>query len=130
MKDLTYFIGKTNRIEKNVRENETALVFGSGDITVFSTPHMIGLMENAALTLVEGLLDEGSTTVGIRVNVKHMAATPIGMKVGVEAKLIEVDRKRLVFNVTAWDEKEKIGEGIHERFIVNSKKFMGKALSK
>ncbi|MPW27178.1 hypothetical protein GC105_15485 [Alkalibaculum sp. M08DMB] len=127
---LSKYIGSMNKIEKKVRETETAMAFGSGEIEVYSTPNMIGLMENAALSLVQPMLEKGYSTVGTRVDIKHIAATPVGMKVTVQAELIEVDRKRLVFNVSAWDEKEMIGEGIHERFVVEIKKFMEKVQNK
>lgn len=128
--NLNDYIGKKNRIEKIVLDSETALAFGSGSIEVFSTPNMVGLMEKTALILVESLMPKEYSTVGTSLDVKHIAATPVGMKVYSEAELVEVDRKRLVFKIQAWDEKEKIGEGMHERFIVKSVDFMNKALSK
>lgn len=127
---LNQFIGKKERLEKVVSDSETAMAFGSGSIAVYSTPNMIGLMENTALNLVQPLLEEGFTTVGTSVEIKHLGATPVGMIVSAEAELIEVDRKRLVFKVTVWDEKEKVGEGTHERFIVDTLTFMEKAQSK
>ncbi|MFZ7121643.1 MAG: thioesterase family protein [Eubacteriaceae bacterium] len=127
---LNDYIGKKNRIEKIVLDSETALAFGSGSIKVFSTPNMVGLMEKTALILVESLIPKEYSTVGTSLDVKHIAATPVGMKVYSEAELVEVDRKRLVFKIQAWDENEKIGEGMHERFIVKSVDFMNKTLSK
>lgn len=109
---------------------DTAKALGSGGLDVFSTPKLVALMENAALTLVKPYLDEGSDTVGTRLDVAHLAATPVGMTVRAEAELIEIDRRRLVFSVKAWDEKELVGEGAHERFIVNSEKFFSKCNSK
>ncbi|MCX7615728.1 MAG: hypothetical protein N2Z65_08240, partial [Clostridiales bacterium] len=79
---------------------------------------------------VEDLVGDENTTVGTLVNVSHMAATPLGNKVRVESELIEIDRKRLVFTVAAYDETEKIGEGIHERFIVSKEKFLNKVVAK
>ena len=128
--DLQQFIGKKGVVETIVKESETAMAFGSGSIAVFSTPNMIGLMENAALNLAQPLLDEGYTTVGTSVNIVHLAATPIGVKVKAEAELIHVDGKKIEFRVIVWDEIEKIGEGTHQRFIVNASRFMGKAGSK
>lgn len=90
---------------------------------VLSTPRMIGMMERAAHQAVQPLLEEGQGTVGTMVNVRHLAATPVGMQVKFLAELVEVDGKRLRFQVTAWDEKEKIGEGEHERYIINRSKF-------
>lgn len=128
--NLDQFVGKKRKIETTVKENQTAAAVGSGSIAVFSTPSMIGLMENAALDLVQPLLDEGYTTVGTSVNIVHLAATPIGIKVTAEAELVQVDGKKLEFKVIVWDEKEKIGEGMHQRFIINSIKFMDKVHNK
>ena len=110
--------------------NDTAKALGSGGLDVLSTPKLIALMENAALLSVRPYLEEGSDTVGTLLNVKHLAATPVGMTVRAETELIEIDRRRLVFSVKAWDEVELVGEGTHERFIVNSEKFVSKCNSK
>jgi len=117
-------IGLKNKVEKVVTMADTARVFGSGAAEVFATPMMIGLMEGAALGAVRDLLPEGFTTVGISINIKHLSATAVGKKVWAEAELIEVDRKRLVFKIDAYDEDKKIGEGSHERFIIDEAKFM------
>lgn len=106
-----------------VEEKHTAKAFGSGDLYVFSTPMMVALMENAAMKSAEL---GGYATVGTSLNVKHIAATPMGHKVRAIAELIEIEGKKLVFRVTAFDEKEKIGEGVHERFIIDVEKFMKK----
>lgn len=110
--------------------NDTAKALGSGGLDVLSTPKLIALMENAALLSVRPYLEEGSDTVGTLINVKHLAATPVGMTVRAEAELIEIDRRRLVFSVKAWDEVELVGEGTHERFIVDMEKFTNKCNSK
>ena len=110
--------------------NDTAKALGSGGLDVLSTPKLIALMENAALLSVRPYLEEGSDTVGTLLNVKHLAATPVGMTVRAEAELIEIDRRRLVFSVKAWDEVELVGEGMHERFIVDMEKFTNKCNSK
>ena len=107
-----------------VEEKHTAAAFGSGNIFVFSTPMMIGLMENAALNCAQNNLDEGYSTVGTEVSVKHLAATPMGQKVYAVAEIVEIDGKRIVFSVEAYDEVEKIGEGKHERFIIQASKFL------
>ncbi len=91
---------------------------------------MITLIENTASASVEEYLEEGQGTVGTFVNVKHLAATPIGMSVTCETELTQVDRKRLVFETKVYDESELIGEGIHERFIIDKEKFMKKAEGK
>ena len=118
-------LGMIAKLEKTVTEKDTAREFGSGAALVFATPMMIGLMEGAAMNAVKDYLPEGFSTVGTSVNIKHISATPVGKKVWAEAELIEIDRKRLVFNVYAFDEDKKIGEGTHERFIIDEAKFMG-----
>lgn len=115
--------------EMIVTENDTASKLGSGDLDVFSTPSMIALMENTSKNVVEKFLPEGFSTVGIQVSVKHLKATPLGMKVRCEAFLDAVDGKKLTFKVEAWDEKGKIGEGTHDRFIINVESFMNKIRS-
>ena len=113
-----------------VAEQQTAKHLGSGELAVFATPCMIALMENTAYKSVQPYLEPGQGTVGTLLNVKHLAATPVGMEVRCETKLIEVDRKRLVFEVKAFDACGLIGEGAHERFIVDNQRFMQKAKSK
>lgn len=113
-----------------VTEEMTAEKLGSGKLPVYATPNMITLIENTASASVEEYLEEGQGTVGTFVNVKHLAATPIGMSVTCETELTQVDRKRLVFETKVYDESELIGEGIHERFIIDKEKFMGKAEGK
>lgn len=122
--------GKLKRIETIVSEKNTATHYGSGGVDVFATPAMITEMENAAMSLVAPYLDDGYATVGTKVDVKHIAATPVGMKVYTEAVLIEVDGNRLVFRVESYDEIGLIGEGIHERHIINLEKFMARVNNK
>lgn len=113
-----------------VTKELTASNLGSGALPVYGTPYMIAFMESTSRHCVQEHLDEGCGTVGTMVSVKHLSATPIGMKVTCEAKLIEIDRRRLVFEVKAYDEKGLIGEGTHERFIIQNDKFMEKTLAK
>ena len=113
-----------------VTEQQTAKHLGSGELAVFATPCMIALMENTAYKSVQPCLEPGQGTVGTLLNVKHLAATPVGMEVRCETRLIEIDRKRLVFEVKAFDACGLIGEGVHERFIVDNQRFMQKAESK
>jgi predicted thioesterase len=122
--------GKTFVIEKEVTGLDTAKVFGSGELEVLATPKMIALMEEASYKCVADGLDEGCSTVGTYLDVKHLAATPVGMKVMVESTLVEADGRRLVFNVKAYDEAGLIGEGKHERFVVFSEKFVAKTYAK
>lgn len=114
-------------VEKKVSEEDTALSFGSGGVKVFATPMMVGIMEKAALMAVDSHLSEGYATVGIHLDIKHLAATPVGMVVRAEAELIEADGLRLKFRVAAYDEFELIGEGFHSRYIINLDKFQKSA---
>lgn len=123
-------LGMTFETKKIVEEADTAAKFGSGGVYVFATPMMIGIMENASMNCVQEALAEGQGTVGIHLDVKHMAATPMGMEVRALAELIEIEGKKLRFKVEAFDEKGKIGEGTHDRFIIDVEKFMSKLEAK
>ncbi|MDD5922373.1 MAG: thioesterase family protein [Eubacteriales bacterium] len=116
--------------EEMVTEENTAAKVGSGLLPVYATPSMIALIEKAAHTSIADGLEDGQGTVGTLMNVKHLSATPIGMKITAETELVEVDRRRLVFSVKAYDEAGLIGEGTHERFIIYNDKFLAKAESK
>jgi predicted thioesterase len=109
-----------------VEHKDTAAVYGSGSLEVFATPAMIALMEKTCLESVNSKIGEGNTTVGIAVNIKHLKASPVGSTIRCEAELVEVDRRRLVFEVKCYDGETLVGEGIHERFVVESAKFMSK----
>ena len=122
--------GAKDRVEKTVEYKDTAKAVASGLAEVFATPSMIALMENAAYLAVQPLLPEGMSTVGVRIDAKHIAATPVGLKVWAEAVLAETDGRRLTFDIEAFDEKEKIGEARHERFIIDEQKFMSRAQAK
>lgn len=119
-------LGMKNTEETTVVYENTAAALGSGAAEVFSTPSMIALMECAAKDCVSPCLEEGQSTVGTSINITHDAAVPIGFRVWAEAELIEIDRKALTFKVTAYSDVEKIGEGIHKRFIINEAKFFSK----
>lgn len=121
-------IGQSFKSTLTVGMEHTAAQLKSGTHAVFATPAMVALMENAAMMAVAPYLPEGQTTVGVKVNIKHVKATPIGMKVSSEAILLEVDGKKLVFSVKAWDEEGEIGSGEHTRFIVGNIGFMDKIL--
>ena len=123
-------IGKEELI---VTEENTANAVGSGGLEVFATPALIALAEKTAFQSVAEHLEEGQSTVGTHIDIKHIAATPVGMKVTCETELIEVDSenpRRLVFSVNIYDEVEKIAEGTHERFIIYSERFQNKANGK
>ena len=118
--------GLSAEIEITVTETDTAAHLGSGLLPVYATPALVALMENAAVRTLEGHLPEGQTTVGGQIDVRHMAATPVGMKVRARAELLEVNGRRLTFNIQAWDEAEQIGEANHVRFLIDIEKFMAK----
>ena len=123
-------IGMLGSSELVVTEELTAKSFGSGELEVYATPAMIALMEETAYTSVSSELEAGMGTVGTMLNVKHVAASPIGMKIKCNTELIEIDGRRLVFHVEAFDEKGLIGEGTHERFIIQNEKFQSKTDAK
>ncbi len=109
-----------------VTEEDTAVTYASGLVPTLSTPHLVALMENAARAAVQDHLAEGQSSVGTRVDVRHLAPTPVGMEVRVRAELLEADGRRLQFRVEAWDAVEKIGECDHERFIIDWERFIGR----
>ncbi len=116
-------IGRVGRSEIVVTDAHTAPRVGSGRVRVLATPVMINLMEAAALDCVEALLPDGHQSLGIKLDVSHHAATPVGMRVVATAKLLAVEGRRLKFEVEAHDEKESIGDGSHERVVVNVARF-------
>ncbi len=115
--------GLKGETEIVVGTRDTAPHVGSGKIKVLATPVMVNMMEEAALNAVEGLLPAGHQTVGIRLEITHVAATPVGMRVKAYAELTKIDGRKLTFRVSAEDEKDMIGEGLHERIIVNVERF-------
>jgi len=129
-KDMALEVGMKWQETEEVTKDNTAAVLGSGGMNVYATPAMILLMEKASWTLAGKELEEGLTTVGTSVNVKHLSASPIGSTITCNTELVEIDRKRLVFHVEAFDNVGKIGEGTHERFIVESEKFLAKTEAK
>ncbi len=109
-----------------VREEDTAQHLGSGNVAVLATPRMIALMENASVKAVDHLLPPGQATVGGEIRVRHLAATPQGMEVTVRSELVEIEGRRLTFKVEAFDEREKVGEGTHIRFVIDLERFREK----
>ena len=122
--------GITGHQETIVTVENTAKTMKSGTLDVFATPAMIALMEQTAYESVAGDLEEGYGTVGTMLNVKHVSATPLGMKVTCESTLTKIDGRALTFEVKAFDERGLIGEGTHERFLVQNEKFQAKANNK
>jgi len=123
--------GLIHEIECKVTPEVTADRYGNTGVAVFATPALIALLEQTATGCVAATLGEGQGTVGTKVDIQHLAATPVGMKVTARAELVEVDGRRLVFKVEAHDEREPIAKGTHERFIINSmQKFLARAAEK
>lgn len=122
--------GIQGKQEMTVTEKDTAEALKSGTLQVLATPAMIALIEETAWKSVATELEEGCATVGTSLNIKHLAASPVGMKVSCITRLIEVEGRRLMFDVEVSDEKGKVGTGTHERFIVQSDKFQQKANNK
>ena len=120
---------KGTKTEMVTNEN-TAAYLGSGDLQVYGTPAMIALMESAALESVQPNLEPDTTTVGVRLEVEHLAPSPLGMKISCESTLIEIDRRMLTFEISVLDEKGEIGRGIHKRFVVQKDTFLQKALAR
>ena len=116
--------------EQTVNDKDTASHWGSGGLPVFSTPALVGLMESTAVIALITHLPLGQTTVGGHIDVRHLAATPVGMVVRARAELIAIEGRKLVFKIQAWDEVELIGEADHDRFVINEAKFMAKIRAK
>ncbi|HEY5550373.1 MAG TPA: thioesterase family protein [Opitutaceae bacterium] len=115
--------GMTGRASLRVAEEHTAPRIGSGRIHVLATPVMINLIEAAALDAIESRLPDGTQSLGTLLDVRHIAATPVGMQVTATAEVIAVDGRKVRFRVEARDERELIGDGVHERVVVNVAKF-------
>lgn len=118
--------GLTHTSRTIVSAANSARTMGSGDLDVFATPSMVALMENAAMNAVASELPEGSTTVGAQINTSHIKPSPLEEEVSATATLVDVDGRKLTFNVVANDSKGLIGEGTHIRFIVDRKKFLSR----
>lgn len=123
-------VGMTGSAETLVERADTAQEVGSGSLLVYATPCLVALMEGAACNALEGKLAEGETSVGTRMDVQHLAATPVGMEVRAESRLTAVDGRRLTFEITAFDEAGEIGKATHERVIVKTECFLEKAYAK
>ena len=127
---MSVTIGLKGRAEAVVSDANTAQAACSGALPVFGTPFMCALMEEAAWKSIAPHLEPGQSTVGTRLNVSHDSATPVGMRVWAESEITQVDGKRLVLNVAAFDERGPIGQGVHERFVITDQRFLAKAAQK
>lgn len=123
-------VGMKGSVSTLVEREDTALEVGSGSLLVYATPCMVALMEGAACEAISAALPEDKTSVGIELAISHVAATPVGMDIRAEAEVTAVDGSIVIFQVTAYDEAGKIGEGIHKRAIINTQKFLDKTYAK
>ncbi len=123
-------VGAVGEAAVEVTADNTAERFGNKGAAVFATPLLVALMEQAAIAAVKPYLAAGEGSVGTRVEISHLAATPVGMAVRARAELVEIAGKKLTFAVEAFDDREKVGEGRHERYIIDNAKFMARVAAK
>jgi predicted thioesterase len=123
-------VGSVGSIEIVVGTSDTAAALGNAGVDVLATPRLVGLLEEAAIKAVEAALPEGAGTVGTHLDVRHLAATPVGMRVRARATLRAVEGRRLVFDVEAHDATEKVAEGTHERFQIDRARFLARVAEK
>ena len=127
---MSVTVGMKGRAEDTVHKQNTAMAAGSGTLPVFATPWMCALMEKAAWIAIAPGLAEGESTVGTKLNISHLSASPLGIRVWAESEVTTVDGKRIELSVSAYDESGLIGSGTHERFIVQNDRFLAKAAKK
>jgi predicted thioesterase len=130
MIEMDHLLGVAGHAATVVGSDNTAVSVGSGALPVFATPMMAALMEQAAVAAVQPFMPLGKTTMGTGLNIRHLAATPVGHNVQAEAVVVAVEGRRIEFKVTVFDEREKIGEGSHERFVVDAENFLAKLVNK
>ena len=123
-------VGMKGTAEVSVERADTAAEVGSDSLLVYATPCMVALMEGAACEAIAEALPEDKTSVGTMLNIKHIAATPVGMDVRAEAEVTAVEGNMITFQVTAYDEAGKIGEGTHQRAVITAQKFLDKVYAK
>ena len=123
-------VGMKGTVSTLVEREDTAYEVGSGSLLVYATPCMVALMEGAACEAIAEAIPEGKTSVGTALNISHLAATPVGLEVRAEAEVTEVEGSMITFQVTAYDEAGKIGEGTHKRAVVTTQRFLDKVYSK
>ena len=123
-------VGMKGEVTTLVEREDTAYAVGSGSLLVYATPCMVALMEGAACKAIAEALPEGKTSVGTELNIKHLAATPVGLEVSAEAEVTAVDGNTITFQITAYDEAGKIGEGTHKRAVITAQRFLDKVYSK
>lgn len=123
-------VGMKGEVSTLVEREDTAYEVGSGSLLVYATPCMVALMEGAACEAIAAVLPEEKSSVGVELNIRHISATPVGMEVRAEAEVTEVEKNMVTFQVTAYDEAGKIGEGTHKRAVISKQKFLDKTYSK
>lgn len=123
-------VGMKGEVSNLVEREDTAYEVGSGSLLVYATPCMVALMEGAACEAIATAMTEDKTSVGTELAIKHISATPVGLEVRAEAEVTEVDGNTITFQVTAYDESGKIGEGIHKRVVITTQKFLDRTYSK
>lgn len=123
-------VGMKGEVSTLVEKEDTAAEVGSGSLLVYATPCMVALMEGAACEAIAEAMTDDKTSVGTELSIAHVSATPVGLEVRAEAEVIAVDGKVITFQITAYDEAGKIGEGTHKRVIINSQKFLDKTYAK
>ncbi len=123
-------IGLKGEAKTMAEREDTALEVGSGSLLVYATPCMVALMEGAACEAITDCIPEDKTSVGTALEISHISATPVGLEVWAEAEVTAVDGNTITFQVTAFDEAGKIGEGVHKRVVVSTQRFLDKTYSK
>jgi len=123
-------VGMSRELKISTRPEQSARVFYANLPDVFATPFLAGLMERVSAELIDARLDAGEQSVGISMNLKHIAATPLGMDVRVQTRISAVEGRKLTFVLEAFDAVEKIGEATHERFIIQAEKFNARVADK
>ena len=116
----TLEVGRSHQIERTVTQHLTADLFGNPGALVFATPALVALIEEAAIGCISPTLANGQSSVGTRIDIQHLAATPVGMGVRATVRVAEIDRRKVTFEVEAWDDVEPIARGTHDRFIIES----------
>lgn len=126
--DIT--VGMKGEVSTLVEREDTASEVGSGSLLVYATPCMVALMEGAACEAINAAIPEEKTSVGIELAISHLSATPVGLEVRAEAEVTAVDGSIITFQVTAYDEAGKIGEGTHKRAVIATQRFLDKTYAK
>lgn len=127
---MDIIVGMRGEASTVVEREDTAREVGSGSLLVYATPCMVALMEGAACEAIAQALPEGKTSVGTELSIRHISATPVGLEVRAEAEVTAIDGNTITFQVTAYDEVGKIGEGTHKRAIITSQRFLDKVYEK